>query len=178
MKNIITSVLLLLAVVISSCQNFPTVKVDTEFEETFVISNTGATFGETAIIDATEDSDFDKYKRKLNKIEVERVTYTITNFNGPANQILQSGTLDVADVDGNGRVNILNFSNLNLAAATGQETDIQGSVAGLTRLQDLIKNDPNKATIIYAGNVNQGPIRMTVQLKFYSKLTARVIGKN
>lgn len=178
MKTRYTGLLLILAVAISSCQNFPTVKVDTEFEETFVINNTAATFGETVIIDATEDSDFDKYKRKLNKIEVERVTYTITSFNGPANQILQSGTLDVADVDGNGRTTILNFSNLNLATAAGQETDIQGSVAGLTRLQDLIKNDPNRAMIIYSGSVNQGPIRMSVKLTFYSKLTARVIGKN
>jgi len=69
-------------------------------------------------------------------------------------RVLQSGTLDVADVDGNGRVNILNFTNLNLAAATGQETDIQGSGAGLTRLQDLIKSDLNRAMIIYGGSVN------------------------
>jgi hypothetical protein len=53
MKLKITSALLLVAVATSSCQNFPIVKVKAQFKEIFVISNAGATFGETVIIDAT-----------------------------------------------------------------------------------------------------------------------------
>jgi hypothetical protein len=178
MKKQFSALLFGMAVALSACQNFPTVKVQTSFNETFAINRAGTTFNETKLIDATNDSEFDKYKRKINSIDIERVTYTIESFNGPSNQVLQSGTLKVADESGTNPVTIAEFSNVNLSAAAGKETDLQTSSTGLARIQDLIKNNPHKAVISYAGSVNQGPVNMNITLKFYSKLTARVVGSN
>lgn len=178
MKKQISFLLLIAVGLVSSCQNFPTVKVQTDFSETYSINRNGTTFNETKLIDATTDSEFDKYKRKINSIDIERVTYTIESFNGPANQVLQTGSIKVADEKGADPVVIAEFSNVNLSSIVGKETDVQASSAGLSRIQNLIKNDPHKAVVSYAGTVSKGPVNMNVTLKFYSKLTARVVGSN
>ncbi len=178
MKKQISAFLLLSAIVFTSCQNFPTAKVQTTLEQDFSINRTGTTFNESTLIDATNDADFDKYKRKINSIDIDRVTYTITSFTGPSNQILQNGILSVADADGKNPINVATFTNLNLSNDLGQEKDLQTSSAGLARLQDLLRKDPYQAVISYSGNVNQGPVKMNISLKFYSKLTARIVGSN
>jgi hypothetical protein len=178
MKKRFSTLLFLAAIVTSSCQNFPTVKVQSNFSENFTVNKSGTTFSETKLIDATTESEFDKYKHKINSIDIERVTYTIESSRGPANQVLKTGTLKVADESGTNSVTVADLSNVNLASSVGQEIDLSTSPAGLARIQELIKSNPHKAVISLTGTVNQGPINLNLTLKFHSKLTARVIGSN
>lgn len=163
---------------LSSCQDFPTVKTNANFDETLTVNTNSTSYSENKLVDANSDSDFTKYKKKINSIDVERITYTVTSFGGPSDQVLTTGTIEVGDQDGNNRVVLHTMTNVNLPAIAGQETDITASAADLKTLEGFVLNDPNKFTTFVTGKVNKGPVKMAINLKFYTKLKTRVIGSN
>lgn len=169
--------LLLPFLIFLSCQDFPTVSFDLSNEMNFDINKPGTQYDGTKLLDPTTNAQFDKYSKKLNDITVTRVTYTISNFEGTTAQTA-SASFDAADGDGKGKVNIGSFSNVNLSALNGKETDLTVPSAAIATLAGFMKASPYKVTVYYTGSVNQSPVKFNLKLKFYTKVKARVIGSN
>ncbi len=174
-SGIIITVLLLSALM--GCKNFPTVKPSVELEKEFLVNNTTAAFSGQDVLNAGSDSDFEKYKNKINKVDIDRVTYTIVETTGTATSLV-SGQLEVSDSKGGGKATLTTLSNVNFASALNKETDIVAGTAALETLRNALSADPFQVNIYYSGTGDKGPIRLRVKLKFYVKITARVIGSN
>jgi hypothetical protein len=115
--------------------------------------------------------------KKLSDINISRVTYTISNFDGPNTQIANA-TFDIADSNGGNKVNLGSFSNINLASIEDKETDLVYDSNAASKLENFLIQAPNKVTVYYNGTVNQAPVKFTLKLKFYSKIKTRLIGSN
>lgn len=160
-----------------SCKDFPTASFDISNEMNFDINKAGTQYDGTKLLDPTTNAQFDKYSKKLNDVTVTRVTYTISNFEGAATQTA-SASFDAADGNGNGKVTLGSFSNVNLSALNGKETDLTVPSSAITTLAGFMKASPYKVTVYYTGSVNQAPVKFSLKLKFYTKVKARIIGSN
>lgn len=178
MKNI---ALLWLSVVgiftLNSCETFPTIKPKIVFGKEFSVNNSGATFSGQDMINASESTDFEKYKNKINKVTIEKVTYTVTEVSGNA-KTLVAGTIAVANSTGSNKTTLATLSNVNLTNALNVETELSTNSDAIKIVETALTEDPNKMMIYYSGNADTGPIRLRVKLQFYSKVTARLIGSN
>jgi hypothetical protein len=163
--------------VLASCKDFPTLSVNTSNEMTIDVNKTGTQYSGTKLLDPTTDATFNKYLKKLSDINISRVTYTISNFDGPNTQIANA-TFDIADSNGGNKVNLGSFSNINLASIEDKETDLVYDSNAASKLENFLIQAPNKVTVYYNGTVNQAPVKFTLKLKFYSKIKTRLIGSN
>lgn len=162
---------------LSACKDFPTISFDATNELSFDINKTGLQYDGTKLLDPTTNSQFEKYSKKLNDVTVTRVTYSISNFEG-ANTQTASASFDVADGNGNGKINLGSFSNVNLSNLVGKETDLTMASTAINTLAGFMKTAPYKVNVYYTGSVNQAPVKFNLKLKFYTKIKARVIGSN
>lgn len=163
--------------VLASCKDFPTLSFKASNEMTFDVNKTGTQYSGTKLLDPTTDATFNKYLNKLSDLNITRVTYTISNFNGPSTQVANA-SFDVADSDGNNKVNLGSFSNINLASVKDTETDLVYDSNAANKLAGFMKQSPNKVMVYYSGTVNQAPVSFTLKVKFYSKIKTRLIGSN
>ncbi len=178
MKNLAFLCLSVLSVFsLTSCETFPTIKPKIVFGKEFSVNNSGATFSGQDMINANESTDFEKYKNKINKVTIEKVTYTITEISGNA-KTLVGGTIAVANSTGSNKTTLATLSNVNLANALNVETDLSTNADAIKIVEAALLEEPNKLMIYYSGNADTGPIRLRVKLQFYSKVTARLIGSN
>lgn len=177
MKNVSIYVVGLFAIVLTSCENFPTVKPKITFGKEFSVNNSSANFSGQEMIDASESTDFEKYKSKVNKVSIEKVTYTITEVGGNATSLV-TGTIAVANSSGSNKITLATLNNVNFASALNVETEFSTNAEAIKVIEDALTEDPNKMMIYYSGSANTGPIRLRVKLNFYSKITARLIGNN
>ena len=155
---------------LAACQLFP-ISFDLPQEMNFDINQSGTNYNGTKLIDPSTNEQFKKNSDKIKDITVERVTYTISNFEGTNTQTA-SASFDVADGTGNGKINIGSFSNANLSALVGKETDLTASPASIAALAGFMKASPFKVTVYYTGSVNQAPVKFSLKLKFYTKVKA------
>jgi hypothetical protein len=140
----------------------------------FIINEPSSTsWDESELLDAAAQSaDLDTYKDVIQKVTLDKVTYTVTAFNGPPGQMLNTGFIDVAEESGAGRLTLSQMSNVNIPAALGVESEVPMDATATTKLVDLIKNTPHKAMVYTKGTVSTAPIDMTIKVKLY--LTVRV----
>ena len=162
---------------LASCEDFPTLSFNTSNEMTFDVNKTGTQYNGSKLLDPTTDETFNKYLNKLSDLNIKRVTYTISNFNGPSTQVANA-SFDVADSEGKNKVNIGSFSNINLSSAKEIETDLVFDANAANTLEGFMKQSPNKVTVYYSGTVNQAPVSFILKVKFYSKIKTRLIGTN
>lgn len=177
MKKLDFVVVIMMLTTFMGCKNFPTVKPSVEFEKELVVNNSTAAFSGQDLLNAGADADFEKYKNKVNSVDVERVTYTILETTGSATTLV-SGQLEVADSKGNGRATLTTLSNINFSNSLNKETDIVAGTAALTTLKNAFSTDPYQINLYYSGTGDKGSIRLRIKLKFYTKITARIIGSN
>ncbi len=170
-------ILIVLVLTLASCKDFPTLSFKTSNEMSFDVNKTGTQYNGSKLLDPTSDETFNKYLNKLSDLNITRVTYTITNFNGPSTQVANA-SFDVADSEGNNKVNLGSFSNINLASAKDIETDLVYDADAANKLEGFLKQAPNKVMVYYSGTVNQAPVNFTLKVKFYSKIKTRIIGTN
>ncbi len=95
----------------------------TSNEISFDVNKTGTHYNGTKLLDLTTNATFNKYLNKLNDLNIIKITYTISNFNGPSTQVANA-SFAVAYSDGNNKVNLGSFSNINFASAKDIETDL------------------------------------------------------
>ena len=91
MKKLLSATLILFAVVsFSACDLFDNaddVAFTRDLEESFDVTIAGegqdVEYSENLVLDATMDDDIDKYKDRITEIDVNKIEYQITSFNGP-----------------------------------------------------------------------------------------------
>jgi|GEM_PF-1598316 len=140
----------------------------------FVVNETTATtWNDSTLLDAAaQSSDLETYKDAIQTVTLDKVTYQVIAFNGPAGQILNSGFVDVADAAGTDRKNLAQMQNVNIAASMGSEHELPVNADAATKLVGMIKDSPHKAMGYTHGVVSAAPIDMTVKVKYF--LTVRV----
>ncbi len=164
-------------IVMSSCtttKDLVTKDIFVDLSADFVINQPSNTsWDESKLLDAAAQSpDLATYINVIQKVTLDKVTYKITTFNGPAGQTLTNGWIDIADENGNGRLNLATMTNAAVSGIVGQELEVPMTENAKTYLVDQIKNSPHKAMSYTKGTVSAAPIDMTVRVKFY--LTVRV----
>ncbi len=170
-NRFLTSKLAALAMVIllASCNLFD--KVDdvsftTEFEDSFVVNNAPAgTYSDVITLDATSDPEVSKYKEKIKGITLNKITYRVTNFDGPTGTTFSGNAL----FGTNGALGIVEISNLNLAST--EELELNLTQDTVDKVANQLKDD-KKVTVTFAGTFSSGPVSCVIELKVNAKVTA------
>ena len=162
---------------IQSCADFPTTKVNIDFSVTLNANTTTTAFSSTNVLNANSSSDFEKYRTKINSLNIERISYTINASSLPAGTVITNGKIEYVGKSGN--ITLFSLTNFDVNGNLGKETDIQlPPQTALDEVAQLIRSAPNSVTVVLSGTTNKAPIVSTITLKFYTKAVARLIGKN
>jgi len=164
---------LLVIALLASCNLFDKVddvSFNTEFEESFVIN--GATtdpYSSVITLDATSDPEVNKYKEKIKEITINKITYTVTNYNGPAGTTFSGDALFGA----NPSLGSVAISNLNLgsASSSGEEFELDLSQETVDKVTNQLKAD-KKVAVTLAGTFSNEPVNCVIKLKVNAKVTA------
>lgn len=169
-------ILISLLVLNSSCK-----KGLFDVTEDFYISTTinaigvNAAFSGEELLDALQESDMiDKYASNIKSIEITEILYYVSYYNGSATQQINTGSLSIADEFGNDVYEVATVNNIVLSTS-GNETILPFDGVAVSKLADLIKNDPHKAKVYLTGVVNETPVDFSVVVKFKIKMVASVI---
>ena len=177
MKTLKISSLIIFLITLGSCADFPTKKFDMNFTVKLNVNTNTNSISSTEILKANTNSDFEKYSKKLNSIDIQRITYTVSSSSLPAGLVINSGKIEFAGKGGN--VTLITMSNVDISGNLGKEVDFTLPNQSVTdEFGDLLKNAPNEATLYFTGSTNKGPLVAQVAIKFYTKATARIIGSN
>jgi hypothetical protein len=175
-KYIFSLFLLVTAFSFSSCdeENLLTKDIYLTLPVEYVINEaTATTWNDSILLDAiAQSTELADYANVIQSVKLDKATYQITVFNGPAGQILNNGTIDIANESGNNRMTLLTMSNVDIPAVVGQEIEAPVSDTAAAVLVNLIKETPHKAMVYTQGTVSTAPIDMTVKVQFY--LTVKV----
>lgn len=169
MKLLITKLLALAALGFISC----TVEKDfsMSFDIDYAVNNAPAAYSSQDTIDASkESSDYSKYKSDIKRIDIESVTYTISDFNGSPTQTLTTAKLEVADTHGSAFQELGTVTNVTLLAAEGVETDLPLSQSGKDYLKSLLSGE-GIAVIRFNAAANEYPVTFSVKFKIKTKVT-------
>jgi hypothetical protein len=171
--------LALIAFAFASCQSWPTVSYSDEFSKSLSVNSATTTLGASDVLDCGQSANYKKYGKKINSITIERATYQLTAFSAPAGTPAQtmSGTIKISDGASGTTYDLATFTNVDLASLLNKETDLVLNSTAVDKAQTFIK-DNCKLGITVAATTNRGPINLTIQMKFYAKAVARVIGSN
>ncbi|OYU64929.1 MAG: hypothetical protein CFE22_16220 [Cytophagaceae bacterium BCCC1] len=143
----------------------------------FVINSSVATFSGSQVLDPTTNKKFQENVDKIKDVKITKISYTISDFNGPDTQTA-SVSLDFADASGNNKQNFGALSNVILKVENGNEKFFNLNNAQLAAMAALFKTPPNKFTIYNSGSFNQAPAKFKMKLKFYNEYEVKIFPLN
>jgi hypothetical protein len=168
-KKYLFFILLLTAFTFNSC--------DIKHDFTFTFETPETTAGAvdlsfSEVLDATVvSSEFSKYKNDIDKIEISRVRYLVTQATATASARINSIQIKVGDVNDNQSVDLASANDIALMSVAAVDQEVQMNQAGKNRLNDLLKNSPHKAKIYVSINGTSGVTTYKVKLKIDVKVT-------
>ncbi len=175
MKRIITLtavIFMMVSCTLMSCKILD-VTEEITFEVDMIVDEAEASFDVTELLDALAESEtIEEYKDLIKKIEILKVEYKLLAFNGPANQQINTATVDVGDAQGNGSVLLATVTNENLQALLTTTKELELNEEGANRLEELILDPPHSALFHYYGGANTAPLDFTVRFFVTVKMTA------
>lgn len=123
---------------------------------------------------SAQDSLINKYKDKIQTVEISDVNYWITDFVGSDDQQITEATLKVATENGSNEQLITTIQNQILSAIQEKENSVVLVVeqAGIDQMANLIKNDPYKFQLLFAGEGNEAPLNFTIHFNFKVNIVA------
>lgn len=138
-----------------------------KFDKTFTLNYSSTSFtAPTTEINAAGNENFNKYKEDIKSVELQKVTYTITNFVGNTTQMLDTAVL-IYDTN-----NVLSsIGSIYLASIAAKEQVLPYSQTAADNLSSKMMNSPYKATIGFHGEVNEAPVKFTITFTFEFKVT-------
>ena len=140
-------------------------------QKEFTVSYNSTAIDKVEIINAAESSkNLDKYKDDLKSVQVEKVTYTITYFNGPSSQQINSAALAVAPAMGSAFTQLAAMSNVNLMAVASTEQELDVDEAGEDVLEAALLGDDHTFQMKYSGTANEAPLNFKVKFKVTCKV--------
>jgi len=126
---------------------------------------TNVALSETIALDARDqNSDINKYAKKITGFKIHKLSYKITSYDGVAGCTF-TGEISFGDVSTSSPTVAAVITNLNLQEAytSGEEFDIELDPADVKAVQSLLKSD--KAVNIYiTGTLSQTPVYFTVKV--------------
>lgn len=162
----------MLLIAYPSC-NLLDVTEDVELEFTFTVQGSNASVNETYLLDATVySSEIEEYKDLIKSIEIKEVTYRLTYFNGPSNQTITNGLLTVADASGGGSQVLAAIPVEVLEPLLSTEKTLTLEQAGVSRLEEIIKNSPHTCLGTLTGTVNSVPVDFVLVVRINATMTA------
>lgn len=178
MKILFLAMLGVLFVFSNSCKDDDILTQDFNIvlSKSFDVNQADTIISINQLLDAVAESDeISKYSDHIEDFTLEKVTYVLTAFTGPADQNIINATLDVAEKTGANRTNLANISNVNLASLMGNETQLSLNQAGTNLVTAKLGKDPWAINIYFDGNANKGPLDFAVKFRFYIKMKAKII---
>jgi hypothetical protein len=174
--------LVFIAFAFTSCNLFDKaddVTFTTTLDQTFNVDEeaeaTDKAYSQQLVVDATADPQINKYKNKIKRFTVNKVTYKIINYSGGeitfnnGSVSFSSSGASIADV-------VATISNLDLQAAynSGTEYELTLSPDAITKIQNYLK--ASKAVKVYlAGTLSQTPVAFDVEVKLDLKVESGVL---
>jgi hypothetical protein len=146
---------------------------DLTFDMTMQVQSSTADINVQQLLEADSLSDeIDKYSNMIKDIQLLEVTYQITQV-GDSNVAtkINTATLTVADASGAGEKTIATITNQDIASLPIPQP-LTLDQEGITRFEDLIKNDPHSGIIKVTGSADAAPVDFTVKFVFKVKMTA------
>jgi hypothetical protein len=116
--------------------------------------------------------EFNRYNNEygIEKLEISRIRYLITDFNGLETEKINSIQIQVADTNDTQPTDLASATDIVLANVKGFEQDMQMNSAGQSRMNELILNSPNEAKVYFSAEADEIVI-YKVKLKIDLKAT-------
>ncbi len=181
MKIKIVSIIVLTLIVLgfSTCKQDEILSQDFDvvlYQDITVNNPNDSIFTGAQLLDAAaQSSDFDKYKDHIEDISLTKITYFLTAFNGPADQQLLNGAIDIADTSGINRINLTSMTNAGLASLLNNETELTLNQPAVTWLNNRVKYTPHAIKVYFSGNVNKKPLDFTIKIRYYLKMKVSIL---
>ena len=123
----------------------------------------------------TDDSEVEKYKEKLEEIELDSVAIKIENLVGGSNVIL-NGNLKYSKIAETSGTIFANINNLNISAlaTSGQEQKLDVEVSEVNNITNLLEQE-KEIKIYVSGTVSEVPLVCNIILVFYTTVTAEAL---
>ncbi|HNS73027.1 MAG TPA: hypothetical protein PKI81_06460 [bacterium] len=140
-------------------------------EKEYTVNYNGTSYSKAELINATSFSDdLDKFEDDLKSVNVTKVTYLVTYFNGPASQQINSALLSVAPADGSSFTTLTSFANVNLASVAAKEQEVEVDEAGEEVVEDELLGADHSLQMKFAGTANQAPLNFKIKFKVTCKV--------
>lgn len=159
------------------------VSFDIEADVTFMADENG-TFtnkqfvGTPVLLDISKNSEIQKYKDKIKKIEITKIEYSITAYvaEPPGTAVtMTNGSMRYSSAsNGSNSLELSAIQTLNLltVGATPQELPINS--ANFNALGEMLLNN-NQAYVFTQGTLSSTPVQFNVPTTFYLKVTANAL---
>lgn len=165
----------------ASCDLFDKVDdvtLEVELEHIFhvneTLDQTGVTYGHVEILDAADvNSDFEKYKDKIQSVTVNSVTYEIMNVT-VGTPIFTNGNIGFSAANATSASSVASLGVENIKAAEGQVKNLPFDQAGLNTIGTLLKDDKT-VNIYLSGTFSKTPVKFDVKVKVKTSITADAI---
>jgi hypothetical protein len=169
---------------LSGCDLFDKVddiNIDIELTHEFVINEEFDSDGDPVpyvsigVIDATQDSDFNKYKDKIKEIKINSITYTVTdytvgdagiNFSSGMGSFFATGSTTNAIASA-----AIGFQNIQ--SAVGQTFTLDYNTQGLEAIAAELQS-VNKIDFHVAGILSETPVAFKVPVTIHCTMVAEV----
>jgi len=146
------------------------ISFSTEFDESITVNDAPAgSYSDQITLDATTDPEVAKYKEKIQNIELNEVTYKVSNYVGPDDATFTGDVL----FGTNGTLGSVSISAVNLSDASnsGDEMELDLSQDEVNAVAAQLKDD--KAVLVtMAGEFSDGPVSFVLTVKVDAKITA------
>jgi len=170
MKRItVLAILLIAAALMTGCTLSKDFVITLEKE--YTVNYNSTSYSKTEIIDGTSSSDdLDKYEDDLKTVNVTKITYTVTYFNGPATQQITSALLSVAPVNGSSFTTLTTLADVNLMSVAFKEQEVEIDEAGEEVVEDELLGDDHRLQCKFSGTANQAPVNFKIKFKITCKV--------
>jgi len=139
----------------------------------FIIDDDSTTFDNTVLLNAFDESHVLRdYGNHITGIEIRNMVYYMTFFTGPGGQQINTGSFEVAGHDGSGAALIGAISNENLQNLLYQQKELNLQQEGISRLEELIQNNPHEFRLRLSGKSNLVPNDYTLTLEIELRMFA------
>jgi len=140
-------------------------------QKEFTVNYNSTAISKIELIDGTTYSDdLEKYAADLKSVDVTRVTYTVTYFNGTNTQEITSAVLSVGPSAGSDFTTLASMSHVNLMSVAAIEKELEYDKAGENVLEDGLLGDGHSFQMKFTGTANQAPLNFKIKFKIVCKV--------
>ena len=159
-------------VVLSCNDDIAEININSSLTEEIPVSATEAdqNIAYETTIDAKSDSDILENLEKIKEYQIESVTFTVTEYNGPDTANL-SGTLSVGN---SAKTFSADIPSLNIKLFADEVYNISLSEEQLDELESILLAS-NQLKVTFSGSVSEAPLSFTLNVTVKTKVTVDAV---